>query len=65
MRTATKIRLDKYQYGELVDIIRGHVEAGLRHGAADDTTIARIADLAAGDARFAIALLHRAAERGD
>ncbi|UPV77208.1 hypothetical protein M0R89_22825 (plasmid) [Halorussus limi] len=56
IRTATKIRLAKYQYGERVDIIRGRVEAGLQHGGADDAMMHCIADLAAGDARFGIAL---------
>ncbi|WP_168216001.1 AAA family ATPase [Halorussus marinus] len=59
VRGAEKIRLDKYHGHELVDIIQARVDAGLRHGAADHSTIARIAELAAGDARLAIAYLRR------
>ncbi|WP_135806795.1 Cdc6/Cdc18 family protein [Halorussus marinus] len=63
VRSAEKIRLQKYHSDELVDIIEARVVAGLQHGAADHSTISRIAELAAGDARLAIAFLRRAAER--
>ena len=65
VRTAEKVRLGKYKHSELVDIIEGRVKAGLHHGAADQATVARIAEVAAGDARFAIALLRRAAQRAE
>jgi len=63
VRGAEKIRLNKYHGHELVDIIQARVTAGLIPGAADHSTIERIAELAAGDARLAIAYLRRAAER--
>jgi len=65
VRTSEMIRLSKYRHEELVDIIHARVDAGLHRGAADDATIFRIADLAAGDARLGIAYLRRAAERAE
>ncbi|SFR34094.1 Cdc6/Cdc18 family protein [Halogeometricum limi] len=65
IRSAVSIELEKYRTDELADIVAGRVEAGLHPGAADRETLERIADLAAGDARLAITLLRRAAERAE
>jgi Cdc6-like AAA superfamily ATPase len=62
LRSAEKVHLAKYSDAELTDILWGRVEAGLEFGAITDDTIKHIADLAAGDARLAIALLRRAAK---
>jgi Cdc6-like AAA superfamily ATPase len=50
---------------EIGDILRGRADAGLTQDAVDEGTLGVIADLAAGDARLAIALLRRAAERAE
>lgn len=63
LRGAPKISLDKYSQREMVDILKGRVEAGLAPGSISKQTIIHIADLAAGDARYAITLLRRAAKQ--
>lgn len=63
IRAAASVRLEKYHDEEIIDILRGRADAGLAPGVIDEGTFGRIADLAAGDARLAIALLRRAAER--
>lgn len=63
LRSATTITLDSYSYAELVDIVDYRVEHGLVSGRVADGAVTHIADLAAGDARDAIALLRRAATR--
>ncbi|MFD1634644.1 Cdc6/Cdc18 family protein [Haloplanus ruber] len=65
VRSAASLHLEKYRHHELVDILKGRIDAGLVAGATDGATIDRIADLAAGDARFAITLLRRAAQRAE
>lgn len=62
LRGAPKITLDRYREREMVDILKGRVEAGLAPGSISKETIMHIADLAAGDARYAITLLRRAAK---
>ncbi|EMA24626.1 Cdc6/Cdc18 family protein [Haloarcula argentinensis] len=61
LRRAATIRLEKYSYTELVDILNSRVEAGLRNSRVDQEALEYIADLAAGDAREAIAMLRRGA----
>lgn len=63
LRSAAHVHLEKYGHDELVDILRHRADAGLRLGAAPQGVLEYIAELAAGDARFAIALLRRAARR--
>ncbi len=63
LRGAVKLSLDKYAQDEMVDILKGRVEAGLAPGSISERTIEVIADLAAGDARYAITLLRRAAKQ--
>ena len=63
VRAATSVHLEKYRDQEIVDILRGRADAGLAPGVIDIGTFERIADVAAGDARLAIALLRQAAER--
>lgn len=65
VRAAVSVYLEKYHDEEIVDILRGRADAGLTPDAVDERTLGRIADLAAGDARLAIALLRRAAERAE
>ncbi|WP_135805198.1 Cdc6/Cdc18 family protein [Halorussus marinus] len=61
LRSAQKVELDPYDNDELADILWGRAEAGLEFGAINDKTINYIADIAAGDARLAIALLRQSA----
>ncbi|WP_276250559.1 Cdc6/Cdc18 family protein [Haloarcula rara] len=63
MQSAATIRLDKYSHGELVDILESRIAHGLIGSRVDDSAVESIADLAAGDARRAIAILRRAADR--
>jgi orc1/cdc6 family replication initiation protein len=65
VRASASVTLEKYHDEEIVDILRGRADAGLTPGAVDEGTLGEIADLAAGDARLAIALLRRAAERAE
>ncbi|MFC4550088.1 MULTISPECIES: Cdc6/Cdc18 family protein [Halorussus] len=62
LRSSPKVDLDKYGQDEMVDILQGRVEAGLSPGSITDEAVDYIADLAAGDARQAIALLRRSAK---
>ncbi|WP_018259326.1 Cdc6/Cdc18 family protein [Halomicrobium katesii] len=61
MQSAETVRMDKYRHTELVDILDSRVVHGLVGSRLDDGVIDYIADLAAGDARYAIALLRQAA----
>lgn len=65
LRSSEHVRLEKYGHAELVDILRHRADAGLKPGAAPQDVIERIAEAAAGDARFAIALLRQAAQRAN
>jgi len=65
IRSAASMRLDKYRHQELVDIVDGRINAGLRPSAHDRAAIDRLAELAAGDARMAVAILRRAALKAD
>lgn len=58
-----KLRLARYSTKELADIFPGRVKAGLTSGVIYERGIEYIAELAAGDARVAIALLRTAVER--
>ena len=62
LRQSDSINLDFYSHSELVDIIDYRVDAGLISHRVDSEAVQTIADLAAGDARVAIALLRRAAK---
>lgn len=61
LRSAEIIRLEKYSHEELVDILDGRIEHGLVASQVPESAVDHIADLAAGDARRAIAILRRAA----
>lgn len=63
MQSAATVRLDKYSHAELVDILDSRIAHGLIQSRVDDSAVASIADFAAGDARRAIAILRRAADR--
>ena len=60
-RSAESVHLDAYSFTELVDILKSRVAHGLISRQVEDDAIETIADLAAGDARYGIALLRRAA----
>jgi len=62
MRSAETVRLDAYTEAELVDILESRVSHGLLADRVSGTALSRMATLADGDARRAIALLRRAAE---
>jgi Cdc6-like AAA superfamily ATPase len=62
LRQSNSINLDFYSHSQLVDIIDYRVEAGLISHRVDPEAVQTIADLAAGDARVAIALLRRGAK---
>lgn len=61
LRSAERITLDRYSHTELVDILDYRVAHGLDGDRVDGAAVALIADLAAGNARVAIALLRQAA----
>ncbi|WP_276274167.1 Cdc6/Cdc18 family protein [Haloarcula litorea] len=61
LSAAETIRPDKYSHAELVDILDDRVVHGLIASRVADSAVEYIADLAAGDARAAIAHLRRAA----
>jgi len=61
IQSAETVRMDKYSHSELVDILDGRAAHGLVTSRLADGVIDYIADLAAGDARHAIALLRQAA----
>ncbi|QCJ48535.1 AAA family ATPase [Haloprofundus sp. MHR1] len=61
LRGAEKVHLEKYSHDEMVDILRGRIDAGFEPNTVSDDAVDYIADIAAGDARFGIALLRRSA----
>ncbi|MBV0925026.1 AAA family ATPase [Halomicroarcula limicola] len=61
MQCAATVRLEKYHHHELVDILNSRVSHGLRTSRVDSEAVEYIADLAAGNARKAIATLRHAA----
>ncbi|WP_435099565.1 Cdc6/Cdc18 family protein [Halarchaeum sp. P4] len=61
LRGTVRVELRPYSHNEMVDILRSRVKAGLRPGMIQDEVLEHIADLATGDARYAITLLRRAA----
>lgn len=61
LRAAETIHLDRYNHSELSDILWYRVDHGLDRTRVDDEAIDFIADVAAGNARTAIAYLRRAA----
>lgn len=60
-RAATMVTLDAYGVDELRDIVAQRAEYGLEPGTLTDDALDRIAELGDGDARYAIALLRKAA----
>lgn len=58
---ARRIQLDRYRLSELVEILEKRVDRGLRPGAIDRKGLEKVADVAAGDARTAIAVLRNTA----
>lgn len=65
LQTAATVSLDRYSTDQLTDIVWGRVEAGLKETAVTPAAVQYISDVAAGDARYAIALLRQAATRVD
>jgi len=65
LRSMEKLSMESYSHSEMMDILWGRIEAGLRSDRVDDRAVDQIADLSAGDAREAIALLRRAARSAD
>jgi len=63
LTSSTRIRFDSYHLDELVAILKDRVQWGLASGVLTDGALEHIADAAAGDARVAIGILRRAAER--
>lgn len=63
LRGAERVKLRPYTHREMLDILRGRVKAGLKPGVVRENALDRIADLAAGDARYGITLLRRAARQ--
>lgn len=63
LRTATRVRFDRYGTDELVAILRARADEGLDPDAASDARLRELADAAAGDARVAIGALRAAALR--
>lgn len=61
LRSMEKLRMESYSHDEVIDILWGRIDAGLRSDRVDEQAVEHIADLAAGDAREAIALLRRSA----
>jgi len=65
LRATTQLNLGGYTSGQLEDILRGRIHHGLAPGAVETAAIETIADRAAGDARFAIAMLRSAVQQAD
>ena len=65
LHTATRIRFDRYGTDELVGILEDRVRWGLGEDCIDREQLVRIAEVAAGDARIAIAILRAAAREAD
>jgi Cdc6-like AAA superfamily ATPase len=63
LRTAARVRVDRYSTTELVAILRARAEEGLEPGAVTDAQLRTIADRAAGDPRVAIGALRAAARQ--
>jgi len=62
MRSAETVRLEAYSQSELVDILESRVSHGLLADRVSGAALSRMAAIADGDARRAIALLRRAAQ---
>ncbi|WP_135306381.1 Cdc6/Cdc18 family protein [Haloarcula amylovorans] len=65
LRCVDSLKLDKYSQEELVDILDSRVSHGLIRDRVDPNALTKIADLAAGNARHAIALLRRSARQAE
>jgi len=63
LTSSTRVHFDSYHLDELMAILEDRVRWGLESGVIDDDRLVQIADAAAGDARVAIGILRRAAER--
>lgn len=63
LQTSTRVRFEKYDLDELVEILEDRVQWGLRDGVVTTDQLETIADAAAGDARVAIGILRTAARR--
>ena len=63
LRTAARVRFDRYTTDELVAILRDRADEGLDPGVVTDAHLQGIADAAAGDARVAIGALRAAVRR--
>jgi orc1/cdc6 family replication initiation protein len=57
-----RVTFERYGVAELSDILRDRADEGLSRGAVSDAQLERIADVAAGDARVALAILRSAAQ---
>lgn len=61
IRSARKIRLERYSVDELLDILDGRIDVGLDRRYVERVAVEEIADRSAGNARDAIAMLRQAA----
>jgi len=62
---ARRVPFDPYDIDAMVDILRARADTGLLPNAVDDDQLQRIADEAAGSARFGVQSLRSAAELGE
>ncbi len=65
LQTATALPFERYGTVELCSILSDRIEWGLEPHSINETTVERIAESAAGDARVAIATLRNAARSAD
>lgn len=62
--SARCIEFDPYGHDAMLDILRARADTGLRPGVVDDDQLSRIADEAAGSARYGVQSLRSAVELG-
>lgn len=65
IRTGTPVHLAKYRHDELVDILSHRITVGLRPGSVSPGAVDLAADVAAGNAREAIAVLKQAVKHAE
>ena len=65
IRSGAPVELSKYHHEELVDILSHRIMVGLRAGAVDPNAVDLVADVAAGNAREAIAILKQAVKHAE
>lgn len=65
LRRCETVRFEPYDVDATVDILRARADTGLRPGVVDDDQLERIADEAAGSARYGVQSLRSAVELGE